>query len=57
MENSENDTHFKNIIALVTESKLSWETVHSILCHEMALTFEETKQLVKVLLKELQILK
>ena len=54
MENSENDTHFKNIIALATEKKLSWETVHSIVCDEMALTFEETKQLVKVLLEELQ---
>ena len=53
MENSENDTHFKNIIALATEKKLSWKTVHSILCDEMALTFEETKLLVKVLLKEL----
>ena len=54
MENSENDTHFKNIIALATEKKLSWETVQSILWKEMALTFEETKLLVKVLLKELQ---
>ena len=54
MENSENDTHFTNILALATEKKLSWEMVHSILCDEMALTFEETKQLVKVLLKELQ---
>ena len=52
MENSENDSHFKNIIALATEKKLSWETVHSILCNEMALTFEETKQFVKVLLKD-----
>ena len=54
MENSENDTHFKNIIALATEKKLSWKTVHSILCDEMALTFGETKLLVKVLLKDLQ---
>ena len=54
MENSENDKHFKNIIALAIEKKLSWETVQSILCKEMALTFEETKLLVKVLLKELQ---
>ena len=54
MESSENDTHFKNIIKLATEKKLSWETVQSILCDEMALTFEETKQLVKILLKELR---
>ena len=39
---------------MATEKKLSWETVQSMLCEEMALTFEETKQLVKVLLKELQ---
>ena len=56
MESSENDTHFKNIIALATGKKLSWETVQSILCDEMALTFEETKQLVKVLLEELQMM-
>ena len=54
METSENNTHFKNIISLGTDKKLSWDTVQSILCDEMALTFEETKQLVKVLLKELQ---
>ena len=54
METSGNDTHFKNIISLGTEKKLSWNTVDSILCDDMTLTFEETKQLVKVLLKELQ---
>ena len=54
METSENNTHFKNILSLGTEKKLSWNTVDSILCDDMTLTFEETKQLVKVLLKELQ---
>ena len=53
MENTENEKHFKNTIALALDKKLPWLRLASIL-DEMTPTLEVTKQLVKVLLQELQ---
>ena len=53
MENSKNEKHFKNTIALGLDKKLPWLRLASIL-DEMTPTLEETKLLVKVLLQELQ---
>ena len=53
MENLENEKHFKNTIALALDKKLPWLRLASIL-DEMTPNLEETKQLVKVLLQELQ---
>ena len=53
MKHSDKEGHFKSAITLALNKTIPWKTLGVIL-NEMTPTFEETKQLVKVLLDILQ---